>query len=173
MTHMRRFRFPRNTWFRPGGADCTFDSPLPTPARSRWSHIGFRALCGMHMAVRSSFPTHDVYRNLHTGTWSVRNRRTGLVVDHPTHVLVRDASFPVSLQGNAKVRAEKRKTVHAYVRGWVTTDLPPATPEDPRWVEVWYDPYQVTTFVIKATRQPIHTASWVRMDADFRVWALL
>ena len=60
---------------------------------------------------------HDIYRNLHTHTWSQVDRSTGLVASHPHEALILDASFVVQPAGNKKVRKDKKKHVHAFVRG--------------------------------------------------------
>lgn len=60
----------------------------------------------------------DVYRNLHTGGFSVRNRRTGRVmVSDAAYVLVKDARFVVQKRGNEIAKECNEKTVHAFVRG--------------------------------------------------------
>lgn len=59
----------------------------------------------------------QVYRNLHTGTWSVR--QGGIVIDHPLELMLRDCRFVVQPAGRARVLREKRKNVHAYVSGYV------------------------------------------------------
>ena len=56
---------------------------------------------------------HDIYRNLHTHTWSQVDRSTGLVASHPHEALILDASFVVQPAGNRKVRKDKKKHVHA------------------------------------------------------------
>jgi hypothetical protein len=59
----------------------------------------------------------EVYRNLHKNVWSVRDKRTGRVIDHAERVVIRDARFIVQPAGRAKVLREQRKNVHAFVRG--------------------------------------------------------
>lgn len=54
-----------------------------------------------------------IYRNLHKNCWSVRHK--GRVILHAPSVFVWDPEFKVSKNGNAKVREEQRKNVHAYV----------------------------------------------------------
>ena len=59
----------------------------------------------------------EVYRNLHKNVWSVRDKRTGRVIDHQERVVIRNARFVVQPAGRAKVLREQRKNVHAFVRG--------------------------------------------------------
>jgi hypothetical protein len=59
----------------------------------------------------------QVYKNLHTGTWSVR--QGGIVIDHPLELALRDCRFLVQPAGRAKVLREQRKNVHAYISGYI------------------------------------------------------
>jgi hypothetical protein len=63
-----------------------------------------------------------VYRNLHTGCWSVKalsGPKNGLVVLHAKEVLVAEPEFRVSESGRQRVLREQRKNVHAGVVGRV------------------------------------------------------
>jgi hypothetical protein len=104
----------------------------------------------------------DVYRNLHTGTWSAKAARgpeRGRVVAHPSVVVLADCTFRVSAAGRERVRRERSKNVHAMVRG---------TPvrARPRWPaslvkQVTYNPYQHDGFVDVATGRIVTRAAWV------------
>ena len=60
---------------------------------------------------------HEVYKNLHTGLWSVRSCQTGLVVLHAESVVLQDCRFVVQKAGRNRVLQEKRKNVHAFIVG--------------------------------------------------------
>lgn len=105
----------------------------------------------------------DVYFNLHRKVWSVRDRKTRRVVAHTKNVVLTDVRFRVSAAGNARVRAERRKNVHAFARGTlvgfnVLDSLP-----DRGGVFVVYNPYKYTTFVEKDTERPVHSANMAWM----------
>ena len=77
-------------------------------------------------AVRKAF-RREVYRNLHFRdevVYSVRKDR--LVEGHALCHVMDGVTFHVSLNGNRRVRDEKRKNVHAVIRGHVIN-------------AVWYD----------------------------------
>ena len=77
-------------------------------------------------AVRKAF-RREVYRNLHFRdevVYSVRKDR--LVEGHALCHVMDGVTFHVSLNGNRRVRDEKRKNVHAVIRGHVIN-------------VVWYD----------------------------------
>ena len=107
----------------------------------------------------------EVYRNLHTNTWSVRDAKLRLVIDHPTKVLLKNVKFVVSEAGRSRVLQQRRKNVHAVVRGELV-HLPATSPVSPAWLEVVYNPYKYSTFVFKSGEQPIFQASdcWMEMQ---------
>ena len=57
----------------------------------------------------------EVYRNLHNDKLSVRYK--GKVVGHVDCIWLRNATFAVQPAGRDRVRREKKKNVHAFVRG--------------------------------------------------------
>lgn len=107
----------------------------------------------------------ELYRNLRTGTWSMRER--GLVVGHPTEVYLSDVTFVVRPAGREKVRREGRKNVHAFVKGDHIGQLP-----DLAWREAFYNPYICETFMDVDTKQPVLKARYARLDDNMKVWYL-
>jgi hypothetical protein len=87
----------------------------------------------------------QVYYNLHKKRLSVRNK--GKVIKHADIVALENVKFHVQPAGQAKVRREKRKNVHAYVAG----DLMPRQRIATNSVEVLdlvkYNPYKNDFFV--------------------------
>jgi hypothetical protein len=102
----------------------------------------------------------DVYFNLHRKCWSVRDRHTRRVVAHLDSLVLSDVTFRVSAAGNARVRREGRKNVHAFARGTVAPTA--AVPSEAR--SVTYNPYKYTTFVDADTEFPVHTAAVAWFD---------
>lgn len=87
-----------------------------------------------------------VYRNLHENAFSVRDVKTGRVLAHADTVLVRNAEFRVGEKGRQRVLQEKRKNVHAGVRGELVLDfstIPDQLPAN----QIRYDPYEGPDFV--------------------------
>lgn len=68
-----------------------------------------------HLAVH-------VYRNLHNGGFSVRDRSSGLVAAHADAVLVEAAVFRVSEAGRRRVLTSGVRNVHAGVDGNLVID---------------------------------------------------
>ena len=132
--------------------------------------------------MKTSPKTHpnDVYYNLRSKLWSVTDRATGRVAKHTAEILVLDACFVVRPSGVERARREKRKNVHAFVRGSAVkltpsvAELAPGLLAGP-WTRIRYNPYEHTAFmaVTPEGEKPVTTASVVRMDPDQTVWAVL
>ena len=118
-----------------------------------------------------NLPRTDVYYNLHSGLWSLLDRRTGKVYDHAPVVV---SSLPVTCvvrpAGHRRVVEERRKNVHAFIRGdWLepSDDLEGWTARAGKLnlVQVSYNPYRGPTFYRKDTGQDITEASTIIMLA--------
>jgi len=114
----------------------------------------------------------EVYFNLHKRLFSIRHK--GIVVAHARNVKVIDPKFVVQPAGRAKVLREKKKNVHAFVRGHVchTCD------EDvclgcgnwggfPR-VDVTYNPYKRDCFYVPDTGQQVDSADMALLQLTER-----
>lgn len=99
----------------------------------------------------------EVYFNLHKKIFSVRLVATRRVVLHTDSIILKDVTFKVSEAGRQRVLKEKRKNVHAWVRGsFVETGCDLALwPEGIRKVK--YNPYKAKTFVTDTG--PVFSAS--------------
>lgn len=104
----------------------------------------------------------EVYFNLHRKEFSIR--QDGLVVQHMMHLDLQDVTFHVQPAGNAKVRKEMKKNVHAYIKGMPAP--PNATVSLTKLGELTYNPYKYKTFVWKETEEPIQSAEWVSLDCE-------
>ena len=95
-----------------------------------------------------------VYRNLHTrrnrrdlGRWSVMSwegQTKGRVIDHRDVVVLQDCKLIVQPAGNARVRREGVKNVHAFIEGQIDPlgDLEGYTYRG----QIVYDPYKHQSF---------------------------
>jgi hypothetical protein len=91
------------------------------------------------------------YRNLNRKgvVWSLKSVKTGLVIARETYVVFKDVELKVSQKGRERVLREKRKNVHAGVKGTVLK----YHPSNKEWIRVSYDPYICGSFVdIKGNR---------------------
>ena len=101
----------------------------------------------------------EVYFNLHKKTWSVR--QSGRVIGHTDYIQVKDPQFVVSQKGNERVRREKKKNVHAFVRGYVENRLP-VFPSKMRFVT--YNPYKNSSFVVRNTNDSICSSPYAALE---------
>ena len=106
-----------------------------------------------------------VYRNLKHGRsapplYSIM--RDGKVIDRRHRVFLSDASFVVREAGRQKVLTQRRKNVHAFVKGRLIGDevTPPATLP----VKVSYNPYAGPDFT--ADGRAVKHAQAVLLDAS-------
>jgi hypothetical protein len=112
---------------------------------------------------------YRVYKNLHNGKWSIKNKK-GLVVGHADSVTMVLVEPTVSEAGRQRVIREKKKNVHAYMIGFVsrvsgfmrykdrelhTTEYITNLRDVVRLIELSYNPYKGGTFVNKNTGQPV------------------
>ena len=114
-----------------------------------------------------------VYFNLQRRVWS--ERQAGKVVAHPEYVVLKDARFLVGKAGQARVRAEGRKNVHAGISGVNVTDMVQPiriSAYSPDWRKVTYNPYRHDSFVLvggegsQHGQQPVTSAKWAIMVAQ-------
>jgi len=101
----------------------------------------------------------EVYFNLHKKVWSVR--QSGKVVGHTNYIQVKDPQYVVSQKGNERVRREKKKNVHAFVRGYVEKRLP-VFPRKNTFVT--YNPYKNSSFVIRKTHDSICSSPYAALE---------
>ena len=115
----------------------------------------------------------EIYRNLHKKCFSVRQRGrvVGHLMDDPTeHVLLKDVKFAVQPAGRRKVLREKRKNVHAFVRGDMVSPHSVPYPElDEFKREVTYNPYYYRTFYFKESELGITHADYALIRHG-KVW---
>ena len=103
----------------------------------------------------------EVYFNLHKKCWSIR--QSGASVIHADFVEIKEPQFVVQQGGNARVRREKRKNVHAFVRGYLTERVG-IFPKNQKLVT--YNPYTHTSFVERGTDKPICNAEYAVLDIN-------
>jgi hypothetical protein len=102
----------------------------------------------------------EVYFNLHKKLFSVRDCKTGRVVDRVCNIWIENPEFVVRKAGREKVLREKKKNVHAFVRGkWIQNllveDASKILDHREHSQEVTYNPYKYDSFVTKHDAKPI------------------
>ena len=96
---------------------------------------------------------YRLYWNLHKKKWSLQDRQTGRVQQHVTAYTMYDAKFVVRPAGQAKVRREGKKNVHAFAVG--TGGLRDGIATCLSGRPVTYNPYANDTFVFADTGEPV------------------
>ena len=120
----------------------------------------------------------DVYYNLHKKTFSIRCN--GKVIAHRDKVTIKNPQYIVGEKGKQRVRREKSKNVHAFVRGTLMDNASVET-----WIDqhesmkvafkVKYNPYVHDTFVTVFDGEPIHKSEWAvlskKTDLPPEIWS--
>ena len=124
----------------------------------------------------------DVYRNLHNGMYSIKSREAdtrGLVIAWAEYLWIDDVKFIVSDAGRNRVLREKKKYVHAFVRGTLSSfrglvrdvdvdlsNVHESVHQEPEYSEMnrlghefTYNPYRFSTFVDRETESELHDAA--------------
>ncbi|KAF0817678.1 hypothetical protein KIS4809_3495 [Bacillus sp. ZZV12-4809] len=111
----------------------------------------------------------DCYRNLHTDNgYSIRCAKTGLVLAHCSTVQLKNAKFVVSEGGRQKTVQEKRRRVHAYIRG----ELVSYNEHVPMgFKKVLYNPYHTPLFTDEKTNKPIYNAEDVFCSGKYAYYS--
>ena len=136
--------------------------------------------------VNLSSPYHpvEVYKNNHKGCWSVRDSNSGLVVCYADSVCLRDTKLIVRESSRQKVLANKRKNVHAFIKGYIDIFSCTATKESymfshdfgrcTKRTEVKYNPYKYDSFVTVCkdcnSFSPIHEAKNIYLSSTGKVY---
>jgi hypothetical protein len=110
-----------------------------------------------------------VYFNLHKHVWSVMLR--GIVQRHSEFVCIKDADFVVRAAGHRKVLEQKRKNVHAFVRGTDVSHVPFGGVAAGEPIQLSYNPYKGAHFYRKDTGEVVESARVVELRPDRTVWA--
>ena len=107
-----------------------------------------------------------VYRNLHKKCVSVK--QGGIVRCHATNVVLNECRFIVSEAGQARVRREGKKNVHAFIEGYVVDTKRCLELLDFGWNTVSYDPYDVDHWVLSGVPydEYVDTAEWCDVWCD-------
>jgi hypothetical protein len=92
-----------------------------------------------------------VYLNLTKGCYSIM--QFGKVVAHADSLLIKNAKFVVNQKGRLRVLATKKKSVHAFVVGYLTNYCPSLD-----YKPIRYNPYKDLEFVYSNSLLPIHNS---------------
>ena len=104
----------------------------------------------------------DVYFNIRKNKLSVKSREPlhyGKVINHVDTILLDDCTFIVQKAGRNRVLKEKRKNVHAFVRGNICRKENLIKSANCRVVK--YNPYLYGSFVYEDSEEPVNKAELV------------
>lgn len=73
--------------------------------------------------------------------------QNNLVVAHTGQIMLKNVEFIVRKSGLAKVRREKRKCVHAFIKGYITNSSKDTVALERSSCRITYNPYLNNTFM--------------------------
>ena len=94
-----------------------------------------------------------VYLNLTKKCYSIM--QSGKVVGHADDIYIREAKFVVNQKGRRRVLATKKKSVHAFIVGYLTNYCPNLD-----YKPIQYNPYRDKEFVYVDSLVPIHNSAF-------------
>ena len=107
----------------------------------------------------------EVYFNLHKRVFSVRSCKTGRVIHHAKDVHIVNPKFVVREGGRQRVLRERKKNVHAFVRGNLT-----AFKDNPSHLAdtIGYNPFMYDSFVKMPDEEPVYKAvrAWLNVNGN-------
>ena len=104
----------------------------------------------------------EVYYNLHKKTFSVR--QAGRVWFHSNLVTLYNCKFAVQPAGRAKVLKEKKKNVHAFIRGFFVRGDDHTNHRMLHAQQAMYNPHKTSTFVNVNSGEPVYEADMVYLN---------
>ncbi len=91
--------------------------------------------------------------------FSIRSRKTGLVVAYAASVTLHDCQFVVSEKSRQRVLDRQVRTVHSVVRGYFHSADDKANLNE--YQVGYYNPYKTPTFINEGTNEPVFEAGEV------------
>ena len=108
----------------------------------------------------------QVYKNLHKSRaagkniYSVRDKKSGLVISHVKEIVLKNVIFKVSEAGRQRVLREKKKNVHSWAEGKICKN------HFFLGCKIYYNPYKVDQFTDLSTGEKVHNCKFARINED-------
>ena len=93
-----------------------------------------------------------VYRNLHNGLFSIKDKKSGLVLGYTNNALLSDVTFIISKKGQERARKENTRNVHAYAEGFYMGEM---SVNRDCLRPITYNPFDHDTFVYRDSNRPV------------------
>jgi len=95
----------------------------------------------------------QVYRNLHNGFFSIRDKKTQLVLGYSHFIVLDNVTFRVQNGARARVKKTGSRNVHAFAEG--TLRHCQKVVDDKRKREISYDPFATNDFYFVDTKEEV------------------
>jgi hypothetical protein len=87
----------------------------------------------------------QVYFNLHKHIFSIRDKKTRLVIGYASDLILHNCTFKVSEAGRQRVLREKCKNVHAWIEAEIASEVLERSPTE-TGDRIRYNPYDRPDF---------------------------
>lgn len=101
-----------------------------------------------------------VYFNLHKRVFSIKDKKTGLVIAHGNNIQLKNPVFQVLESGRQRVLKEKQKNIHAYVTGELIGIGELDADVKRQYDRVNYNPYKAGKFVVNQSEQDANSKGY-------------
>lgn len=96
-----------------------------------------------------------VYKNLNRDCFSIMDKKSRLVYGWASFVMLKNVKFVVSKAGQARVRKQQTRNVHAFVEGEFVAAHAAFIPDAEK---IYYHPYKTDFFINYETKKKIESA---------------
>lgn len=114
----------------------------------------------------------DIYFNIHKSKqsnekiFSVKDKKTNKVVNHLAGgFFIKNAQFIVNESGRQRVLSERKKNVHAFIRGELLFSEIPSKESS-----ATYNPYLYSSFVDTVSKERVFRSDLVYIDKDGKIY---
>lgn len=112
-----------------------------------------------------------IYFNLHKKVWSIKDKKTNLVLGWTNKIRLINCEFKVYESGRQRVLKDRKKNVHAYVDGTIASNFYMSIRQY-ACAHFTYNPYKYDSFMVKdivdrfkhrEIEEPVYNAEIVHM----------
>jgi hypothetical protein len=110
------------------------------------------------------------YRNLTKNCWSIIDAKSGRLMFHCDEVVLQFCKLIVREPGRQRVLQEKRKNVHAFVEGFLTSKQSWRNLNGNMGIRILYNPYRMNCFQWSISQLPAKESQMCLLGEDGRLY---
>lgn len=114
---------------------------------------------GFEKTARQYFVYRNVNKSKDEHVYSLKDKDSGRVEKHTSHLLLKDPRFRVGHSGRKRVTETGVKNVHAGIHG----ESVESVPTDLNWQPLTYNPKKDESFIDRDTKMPVTEARYAKL----------